>query len=244
MMSWDWLWGIWAIWLYLLLQYALSTQSIAVLIRTHRYDILFILISVCTGVYLLKFIQRNVGDSIMFKRKSQDVDKTVSDYSTADNHRQLQGKADYLDDDSDIIIKEIAPPKPESNAQHATVIPETCSINGQLNSTGDIHINGKIEGVIRSDKAVHILKNGRVEGDIYAQAIAVDGSLKGNCIGSKVTINANGFVQGIVQSKSLAIDGEGCFYGTSRPMDDDSGDLPATREPRQEPKVATLINPE
>lgn len=150
----------------------------------------------------------------MFKRKAQNTAfaDTNADINIASSLDSSQ--VSYLGDDVELTVK------PSHNVQMSpsvAVIPETCIIKGELNSTSDIHVNGRIDGIIRSEKTVHILKSGHVEGDIIAYAIAVDGVLNGNCIGGEVSINAQGVVNGQVKSDSLAIHKNGRFYGNSLP---------------------------
>jgi len=220
-MSWNWLWYVWTIWLCLLIQYALGTQALSNILKL-RWHTFISIISACGVLYLYKIFKRDSERKIMFKRKEQVMDKTDSDYNDQKISNSINNNETYLGDDIELTVKQPSSLRPVASSQNGTVIPETCSIIGELNSTGDIHVNGKIEGVIRSDKAIHILKSGHVEGDIYAQEISVDGILKGNCIGTKVTINANGFIEGVIQSSSLAIDSAGCFYGTSKSLDLDN----------------------
>lgn len=154
----------------------------------------------------------------MFKRKEQNP-------VFADNNADINiasslnpSQVSYLGDDVELTVK------PAHNVQlepSVAVIPETCIIKGELNSTSDIHVNGRIDGIIRSEKTVHILKSGHVEGDIIAFAIAVDGVLNGNCIGGEVSINAQGMVNGQVKSDSLAIHKNGRFYGNSLPRNNE-----------------------
>lgn len=150
----------------------------------------------------------------MFKRKAQNTifADTNADINIASSLDSSQ--VSYLGDDVELTVK------PSQNVQMSpsvAVIPETCIIKGELNSTSDIHVNGRIDGIIRSEKTVHILRSGHVEVDIIAYAIAVDGVLNGNCIGGEVSINAQGVVNGQVKSDSLAIHKNGRFYGNSLP---------------------------
>lgn len=150
----------------------------------------------------------------MFKRKSQNTTfaDTNADINIASSLNSPQ--VSYLGDDVELTVK---PSHSVQTEPSIAVIPETCIIKGELNSTSDIHVNGRIDGIVRSEKTVHILKSGHVEGDIIAYAIAVDGVLNGNCIGGEVSINAQGVVNGQVKSDSLAIHKNGRFYGNSLP---------------------------
>ncbi len=163
----------------------------------------------------------------MFKRKDKpqfiNDNNPLDKISSAPEVSRNNPGVSYLGDEVEITVK---PPLQSLSEEHPiAMIPETCIIKGELNCTSDIHINGRVDGVIRSDKSVHILKSGQVEGDIFASSIAVDGVLQGNCIGSDVSINANGTVIGRVQSDALSIDKKGRFHGQSLPRDEIVSDL-------------------
>lgn len=156
----------------------------------------------------------------MFKRKEQNLTfaDRIPERNTDIAASLKPSQVTNLGDDVELSVKPVVQAQ---NEPSVAVIPETCIIKGELNSTSDIHVNGRIDGIIRSEKTVHILKSGHVEGDIIAFAIAVDGVLNGNCIGGEVSINAQGMVNGQVKSDSLAIHKNGRFYGNSLPRDEE-----------------------
>lgn len=215
-MQYNLLWLVWGLWLYLIIHYGVGDQHFYVTVKT-RWKLIAVTILSCGLIYAVYLISSSTGIKTMFKRKEQNpafAEKTA-DINIASS---LNPDVSYLGDDVELTVK--AAPTPQLEPTVA-VIPETCVIKGELNSTSDIHVNGRIDGVIRSEKTVHILKSGHVEGDIIAYAIAVDGVLNGNCIGGEVSINAQGMVNGQVKSDSLAIHKNGRFYGNSLPRTDE-----------------------
>lgn len=159
----------------------------------------------------------------MFRRKEKPVAEEFDNPVFSTPAVPANPGLTVMGDDVEITVKS---PDVRTVPEHpVAAIPETCVIKGELNCSSDIHINGLIEGVIRSEKSVHILKNGRIEGDIFADSIEIDGSLEGNCIGREVSINATGTVNGQIQSDSLSINKKGRFFGTSQPRTDGPHEL-------------------
>lgn len=216
-MHYNLLWLIWGLWLYLIIHYGIGDQHFYATIKS-RWKVIAIIILSCGLIYTVYLFFSLTGVRNMFKRREQNT-------TFADNNSDINiasslnpSEVSYLGDDVELTVK------PAQNVQtgaSVAVIPETCIIKGELNSTSDIHVNGRIDGIIRSEKTVHILKSGHVEGDIIAFAIAIDGVLNGNCIGGEVSINAQGMVNGQVKSDSLAIHKNGRFYGNSLPRTDE-----------------------
>lgn len=108
---------------------------------------------------------------------------------------------------------------------NTTTIPETCAIKGEINAEGDVHINGSVTGIINAEKTVFVQKQGRVDGEIFAQRIEISGELKGLCRSREVAINAEGFMDGTVECESLAVHQQGRFYGHSKPWQEEKPEV-------------------
>ena len=91
----------------------------------------------------------------MFKRKSQNTTfaDTNADINIASSLNSPQ--VSYLGDDVELTVK---PSHSVQTEPSIAVIPETCIIKGELNSTSDIHVNGRIDGIVRSEKTVPYFK--------------------------------------------------------------------------------------
>ncbi|UQY43531.1 polymer-forming cytoskeletal protein [Erwinia sp. PK3-005] len=123
----------------------------------------------------------------------------------------------------------VTPPQPAQNFsetvsaaivvdKEATIIPSSCYINGEIKASGDMKINGSIDGTITAEKTVYILSKGSVDGEIYAAKVVVDGKVTGVCASAVVEINASGFIDGTIESDDLSINKNGRFYGISKPL--------------------------
>jgi len=204
------------LWLYLIIDYGAGEQSFFNTIKINWK----VITGVVAACFLLSTTHLKLRFSHMFKRKEKYSTEIFEASSHNASSEPLNQEPVYIGDDVEITVKPSATFIREEHP--VAVIPETCIIKGELNCTSDIHINGRVDGVIRSEKSVHILTNGHVEGDIIAGSIAIDGVLQGNCIGREVSINANGTVNGQVKSDSLSIDKQGRFYGHSMPREEDT----------------------
>ena len=201
------LWGVWFIWAMALLAYCLSWEA--------RWDVLNLLLQsapiIISSLFILFFIRYLPADKglNMFKRK--ETSNENMDPATIKPEEDIS-VASLLDKDetlSPAVVTE----------QEITIVPSSCHIKGEIEATGDIHISGSVTGTITAEKTVHILSKGKVEGDIYAEKVVVDGKVTGTCASDAVEINANGFIDGTIASDNLSINKNGHFYGVSKPRE-------------------------
>ena len=74
-------------------------------------------------------------------------------------------------------------------------ISETCQVDGDMSSTGDIAIAGIIDGNILS-KTLTILDTGTVNGNIETARIEVEGQVNGNIQGNNIYLGRNALIRG------------------------------------------------
>ncbi len=110
-------------------------------------------------------------------------------------------------------------PEPTPPAK-ATTIGENISIEGVIHAEEDIVIEGSLKGsVIAKSCRVTIGKNGRVEAEIQADTVVINGRLKGSVIGlHKVQINAGADFTGQIKAKSISVE-DGAFLKASIELD-------------------------
>ena len=109
-----------------------------------------------------------------------------------------------------------------------TIIGRETSITGDLQGSGNIRIDGRIDGKISTTGNVVIGESGNVQGDIKAGNLIVGGTVTGNvdCDGN-LSIQATGQLVGDVRVRSLNIADGGVFKGRSD-MDTHFGSSPLT----------------
>lgn len=92
-------------------------------------------------------------------------------------------------------------------------------IKGNVASSGDIQIEGTIEGDVRA----HLLTVGEsatVRGEVIADDVVVDGRVTGRVRGLKVRLTSSAKVEGDVVHKTIAIESGAHFEGSVQRKED------------------------
>lgn len=113
---------------------------------------------------------------------------------------------------------EFTPPTPKGKAS-ASVLSSDLTIVGNLRTTGDIQVEGTVEGDIRA----HLLTVGEsatIRGEIVADDIVVNGRVIGRVRGLKVRLTATARVEGDIIHKTIAIESGAHFEGSVQRQDD------------------------
>lgn len=101
----------------------------------------------------------------------------------------------------------------------ASILSSDLTIKGNLKTTGDIQIEGNVEGDIRA----HLLTVGEgavVKGEIMADDVVVNGRIVGRVRGLKVRLTATARVEGDIIHKTIAIESGAHFEGSVARRDD------------------------
>lgn len=116
----------------------------------------------------------------------------------------------------------------------ATVIAAGARFKGELQLEGDLEVRGVLVGtIVLSDGILRIMAGGRVEGEVKAPHVIINGLLDGTCSAAEVEILESGRMQGTFKGGSLSISKGGNFIGHSRP-DESSVSSPAAQPANQE----------
>lgn len=99
------------------------------------------------------------------------------------------------------------------SSYHATVVANVCSLVGGMESSGDVVVSGKFEGIISSAGVVTIGEAGEVFGDIRAKSVVVSGMVDGVIDATEVHILSTGRVIGQMMYEKVSIEGDGFFDG-------------------------------
>lgn len=106
-----------------------------------------------------------------------------------------------------------------------TFISAEAHLSGDLEGEGNIVIEGRLKGNIRSSHQIRIEAGGITEGDIYAQHIVVNGYVLGDLHAEAVTLQSEGRIEGAIFAGELVIEKGGSFTGHSE-MNKKSEKLP------------------
>ncbi|MFV0491921.1 MAG: polymer-forming cytoskeletal protein [Pseudorhodobacter sp.] len=101
----------------------------------------------------------------------------------------------------------------------ASVLSSDLTITGNVRTTGDIQVEGTVEGDIRA----HLLTVGEsatIRGEIVADDIVVNGRVIGRVRGLKVRLAASARVEGDIIHKTIAIESGAHFEGSVQRQDD------------------------
>lgn len=97
------------------------------------------------------------------------------------------------------------------------ILEENAYFKGTLNSPCSIKINGIFEGKIVSSQNVYIGPHAKINGDIEAQNITIDGKVTGNIIAKgKTHLTSTCQLEGQIITKSFIIDEGAYFLGNCR----------------------------
>ena len=97
----------------------------------------------------------------------------------------------------------------------ASVIGTDLNVIGNLQSKGEIQIEGQVQGDVLASRIV-IGQNAKITGGLVADDIVVQGTVQGSIRGLRVTLQSNSKVEGDVFHQSLAIEQGAYFEGKSR----------------------------
>jgi cytoskeletal protein CcmA (bactofilin family) len=96
-------------------------------------------------------------------------------------------------------------PTKSERVQNASRISSDLIIEGNVESTGVIIVDGQLYGDIKGE-TVSIDENGSVEGAIRAKVVAIGGFLKGDVECSILTVTATGRVSGSINYEQIDVD--------------------------------------
>ena len=118
-------------------------------------------------------------------------------------------------------------PSPAASKMVPSIIGEDLSITGNVNSKGEIQVDGEIQGDIHCGSLL-LGDKSQVIGSVIAEDIVVRGRVVGSIRGLRVTLQAQSHVEGDIFHQSLAIEQGAYFEGKSRRSDDPLAEVKAT----------------
>lgn len=101
----------------------------------------------------------------------------------------------------------------------ASILSSDLLITGNLKTSGDIQVEGTVEGDIRA----HLLTVGEgatIKGEVVADDVVVNGRIVGRVRGLKVRLTSTARVEGDIIHKTIAIESGAHFEGSVQRQDD------------------------
>ncbi|QNF23798.1 polymer-forming cytoskeletal protein [Aeromonas hydrophila] len=106
-----------------------------------------------------------------------------------------------------------------------TVIAKGARFKGELQVEGNLDVYGQFVGtLLLNGGTVRIMEGGRIEGDVSAAHVIINGTLDGTCTSSEVEILENGKMKGLFKGGSLSIRKGGQFVGQSQSQEEQKGE--------------------
>ncbi|KUP93748.1 bactofilin family protein [Tritonibacter horizontis] len=101
----------------------------------------------------------------------------------------------------------------------ASLLSSDLHITGNMKTTGDIQVEGTVEGDIRA----HLLTIGEsatIKGEVTADDVVINGRIVGRVRGLKVRLTSTARVEGDIIHKTIAIESGAHFEGSVQRQDD------------------------
>jgi cytoskeletal protein CcmA (bactofilin family) len=127
-----------------------------------------------------------------------------------------------------------SPPKAKPPA---SMLSPDLHVTGNLKTTGDIQVEGTVEGDIRA----HLLTIGEsatIKGEVIADDVVVNGRIVGRVRGLKVRLTSTARVEGDIIHKTIAIESGAHFEGSVQRQDDPLNTKGAAKPPAPMPPKA------
>lgn len=116
----------------------------------------------------------------------------------------------------------------------ASTLSTDLHITGNLKTTGDIQVEGSVEGDIRA----HLLTIGEgatIKGEVIADDVVVNGRIVGRVRGLKVRLTSTARVEGDIIHKTIAIESGAHFEGSVQRQDDPLNSKSSSAVPKGQP---------
>ena len=100
----------------------------------------------------------------------------------------------------------------KSGQNSLSIITEGIEFSGEINTDGDIHIDGNMKGTIKAHEVV-IGPNGNFDGEIISEVLKVSGLIKGKFTIKNLFIKGDGLLQGKAKYEIIVVDSGGKIQG-------------------------------
>ncbi|CQR85712.1 protein CcmA, bactofilin family [Paracoccus aminovorans] len=125
------------------------------------------------------------------------------------------------------------------NRTAPSVLSPDLTVTGNIQTQGDIQVEGTVEGDIRAHQLV-VGESATIRGEIVAEEVVVNGRVVGRVRGLKVRLTATARVEGDIIHKTIAIESGAHFEGSVQRQEDPlaNGVTPKLAPPAARPAPA------
>ncbi|MBO8172163.1 MAG: polymer-forming cytoskeletal protein [Bacillaceae bacterium] len=104
-----------------------------------------------------------------------------------------------------------------------TVVGDGTTFVGNIQATGIVRVDGKLEGELETQGDIIVGEKGEVEGSVKGRNVTVAGRITGNVISDeKLHLLSTGVIEGDIDIKTLIVDEGSKYYGECNMKDDDA----------------------
>jgi cytoskeletal protein CcmA (bactofilin family) len=141
-----------------------------------------------------------------------------------------------------------AAPQPKRAVRSAapSIISADLVVNGTLTSSGDIQIDGRVEGDVHSSGLV-IGDKAHIHGEILADDVTIRGKVQGSIRARKVLLCSTSHVEGNILHEAFSVEAGAFFEGNCRhsdnPLSDDAKKAVEMPAPRPAAPAPSLVAP-
>jgi cytoskeletal protein CcmA (bactofilin family) len=102
----------------------------------------------------------------------------------------------------------------DGNQEFPTILGPDASFKGEMNFEKGVRLQGKFEGKITTPGRLHVAKEAKMQADVEAAAIIVEGDVKGNLSASeRIELKASARYEGDLRASKLVVDEGAIFSG-------------------------------
>jgi|GEM_PF-206325 cytoskeletal protein CcmA (bactofilin family) len=154
------------------------------------------------------------------------------------------------DSEKPVVTQVMAPPPATAPAAGKRPGPRTAPsiissdlvVHGNMTATGDIQVDGTVEGDIRS-QSLTVGEKASISGEIVAEDIVIRGRVVGTIRGRRVQLASTAHVEGDILHEALAVETGAFFEGNCRHSDDPIGHVNTPARPSLRPNVPSGVAP-
>ncbi|HEY5048646.1 MAG TPA: polymer-forming cytoskeletal protein [Rhizomicrobium sp.] len=122
----------------------------------------------------------------------------------------------------------------------SSIIGADLTVQGTLNSTGDIQIDGSVEGDVHSTGLV-IGEKAFVHGEVFAEEVTIRGHVQGSVHARKVLLCSTCHVEGNILHEAFAVEAGAFFEGNCRHSDNPLAEDPDSKTPEFKPAATAAV---
>jgi cytoskeletal protein CcmA (bactofilin family) len=136
------------------------------------------------------------------------------------------------------------PPKRPASARAApSIISADLVVTGTLSSTGDMQVDGRVEGDVHS-AALVVGEKAVIQGEIIAEEVTVRGRVEGSIRARKILLCSTCHVEGNILHEAFSVEAGAFFEGNCRHSDNPTSDENARRNSAERrPAAVSLTSP-